>query len=227
MLFSNRPPVNLSPLVIKSNFNYDPIVRVKSIKFLGVHFDDNMSFKTHITYLSQRLARVASLMYRVSQFMPPFVLTTMYHAHVSSILNYCNIIWSNTYPTHLQPIIKIQKRIIRITTNSEFLAHTAPLFSQTNILNIENLRKFTLAIHFFKNRNEILPPLQAQHQYPTRARDRPRPIRHQRTVFERSFVHQLPLIWNELLDICPNILNHNQSLATFKKHLKKFLTSRS
>ena len=116
-----------------------------------------MTFKTHITHLSQRLSRTASLLYRVHQFMPPFVLKTKYHAHVSSILNYCNLIWSNTYPTHLQPIVKMQKRIIRIITNSDYFEHTAPLFTQCKILNIENLRKFSLAVYFFKNLDSLLP----------------------------------------------------------------------
>ena len=86
--------------------------------------------------------------YCLSNFMPPFVLKTIYQAQISSVSNYCNIIRANTYPTHLQPLIRMQKRIIRIITSSDFLTHTEPLFLQTNISNIENLRKFSLIIHF-------------------------------------------------------------------------------
>ena len=205
--------------------SYEVIQRVNSIKFLGVFYDDTMSFKTHITHLSQRLSRTASLLYRVQQFMPPSILKIMYHAHVSSILNYCNIIWSNTYPTHLQPIIKMQKRIIRIITNSDFLEHTEPLFKQCKILNIENLRKFSLAVNFFKNIDVLLPQFQQNHAYNTRNRNRPRPIHHHRTVYEKSFLNQLPVIWNELLDKCPDILAGNTSIETFKKNLKQHLIS--
>ena len=225
ILFSNRPPEVLPPLVIKSNFTYDPIQRVDSIKFLGIYYDYNMSFKTHITHLSQRLSRTASLLYRVSSLMPPFVLKAMYHAHVSSLLNYCNLIWANTYPTHLQPLIKMQKRIIRIITNSDYFAHTEPLFAETRILNIENLRKYSLIVYFYRNIDSLLPRLQGQHEHQTRYRDRPRPEIHHRSIYERSYMYQLPTAWNQLLDKFPILLTKNYSLETFKKHLKQFLIS--
>ena len=56
VLFSNRPPANLPPLVIKSSFTYDPIKRVDFIKFLGVYFDHTLTFKHHISHITSRLA---------------------------------------------------------------------------------------------------------------------------------------------------------------------------
>ena len=225
VLFSNRPPNPLPPLVIKSNYTYDIIQRVESIKFLGVYYDYNMSFRTHITHLAQKLSRTASLLYRVSSLMPLFVLKTMYHAHVSSLLNYCNLIWANTYPTHIQPIIKLQKRIIRTITKSEYLEHTEPLFAQTHVLNIENLRKYCLLVYFYKNLNSLLPQFQVLHPYQTRFRARPRPVVHHLSIFERSYIYQLPIVWNKLLDDQPELLTKNYSLMTFKKHLKQYLIS--
>ena len=187
MIFSNRRSNNLSPLVIKSLYNYDPIKKVDSTKFLGIHYDSNMSFKSHINNLTQRLSRISALFYRVKNLMPTFVLKTMYHAHVTSILSYCNIIWSNTYFTHLDPLIKSQKRLIRLLTNSEFLAHTEPLFKQLQLLNIENLRRYCLAIYFYKNQRLLLPALQGHHHYETRNRERPRPIRHTNVISSHYF----------------------------------------
>ena len=150
VLFSNRRSRNLPPLVIKSNVNYDVIKQVNSTKFLGVHYDSDMSFKSHIIYLSQRLSRISALLFKAQSLMPQLILNILYHAHVSSALNYCNKIWSNTYQSHLNPLVTLQKRIIRILTNSEYLAHTPPLFKQTNILCIEKLRKYHLGLYFFK-----------------------------------------------------------------------------
>ena len=182
-----------------------------------------MSFKSHINSLTQRLSRISALFYRVKNLMPSFVLKTMYHAHVTSILNYCNIIWSNTYITHLDPLIKSQKRIIRLLTNSEFLAHTQPLFKQLKLLDIENLRKYSLAVYFYKNKHKILPTLQGHHHYDTRNRERPRPIRHSKVIYEKSFVYQAPIVWNELIDRSePNITN-SATLGIFKKKLKQYL----
>ena len=143
---------------------------------------------------------------------------------MSPLLNYCNKIWANTYHTLLIPLVKIQKRIIRNLTNSEFLAHTPPLFQQLNILNIEKIRKYNLAIHFYINRFTLIPQLQSHHHYLTRNRNRPHPQLHSRTIFEKSFLYKSPKVWNELLDYAPNVCTAD-SISSFKKHLKLYLIS--
>ena len=178
VLFSSRCHQNLPPLVIKSHNNYDIIKQVRSTRFLGVIYDQTMTFRDHTNYLSQRLSRTAALIYRVKLLMPEYVLKKLYHAHVTSILSYCNIIWANTYPTHLDTLQKMQKKIIRNITNSEYLAHTAPLFNQLQLLNIDKLRKYHLGIYFYKNMGTLLPELQVFHNYATRNRHRPRPEHH-------------------------------------------------
>ena len=223
MIFSNRAFQSLPPLVIKSSFNYEIIKKVDNTKFLGVHYDWDMTFRTHINLLTQRLSRMSALLYRVKNLMPEFVLKMLYNAHVSSILNYCNVIWANTFVTHVDPLIKSQKRLTRLITNSDFLAHTEPPFKQLKILTIENLRKYHLAIHFYKNRNSLLPRLQGHHPYQTRTRNRPRPIRHSKTIFERSFIYQSPIVWNELLDSRKPSITNATSLPIFKKKLKLLL----
>ena len=125
----------------------------------------------------------------------------------------------------MKPENRIQKRIIRIITNSDYLEHTSPLFKQSKILNIDNLRKFSLAVFFCKNLNTLLPEYQLNHPYPTRNRDRPHPNHHHRTIYEKSFIFQLPIVWNELLDRCPGLITDSSSIKVFKKHLKQFLIS--
>ena len=133
--------MNLPPLVIKSNFTFEFIKRVNEIKFLGVYYDHKLTFKHHINHLTQRLSRTCALIYRVRELMPTFVLKNMFHAHVGSVINYCNIVWANTSPTNLQPLILILKRIIRNVSHSEFLAHTAPIYKRLKILDLESTRK--------------------------------------------------------------------------------------
>ena len=222
VLFSNRRHSNLIPLVIKSNFTYQLIKQADKIKFLGVFYDQDMTFKSHINYLSQRLARTAALLNRVKEFMPEFVLKNMYYAHFLSVLNYCNLIWCNTFSSHLDSLIKIQKKVIRSITNSEYLAHTYPLFQRLQLLDIDRLRKFHLATYFFKNKN--LLAFRNPHQYQTRNRDRPRPERHHTTLYEKSFMYQATIVWNGLLNHGPNGMT-TLSLPSFKRHLKQYLLS--
>ena len=131
---------------ISASLNYDPIKKVDNTKFLGIYYDCDMSFKTHITQLSKRLSRISTLIFRVRSVIPEFVLKNIYHAHVTSIINYCNIIWSNRYSTHFDPLVKAQKRIIRLISHGDFLAHPQSLFKELQLLNIENYRKNSLTL---------------------------------------------------------------------------------
>ena len=223
VLFSNRPPANLPPLVIKSSFTYDPIKRVEFIKFLGVYFDHTLTFKHHISHITSRLASLSSLFYRVKDFAPEFALKSMYHAHVSTILNYCNIIWSNTFDSHLLPLIRIQKRIVRNIVRADFLAHTRPIFNRLKILDFNGTRKQHLALYFFKNRVNIIHPLLANHNYPTRARNVLRPPIHNNTLFEKSFIYKAPQFWNSVSDRFPLDTLDNISESQFKRQMKLLL----
>ena len=103
-MFSNKKIVSLPPLVIKSGLSYELIKQADNINFLGMYLDEKMSFKSHITYLSQKLSRAAAMLYQVKDIMPTYVLKNMYYAHVNSHLTYCNLIWMNTYQTDLDPL---------------------------------------------------------------------------------------------------------------------------
>ena len=147
----------------------------------------------------------------------------MYHAHISSLINYCNLIWANTYECHMKPLTLILKRIIRNIARADFLAHTEPLFRELKILNIESTRKLALGIYYFKNREEITRVLTANHNYSTRNRNRLRPAIHSRTQFEKSFIYQTPIFWNSIdHHFGPDNLD-NMTLTQFKRKIKAIL----
>ena len=223
MVFGNQLAINPPPLLIKSQYSYEVIKRTNETKFLGVYYDHKLSFKGHINYLTQRISRICGLLYRVKDIMPVYVLKNMYHAHVSSIINYCNIIWANICPTNLKPLILILKRAIRNVTKSEFLAHTKPLFKLMNILDLEGTRKMSLASYFFRTREINVPPLLATHGYQTRQRDRLRLPQHRLTLYHNSFLYQAPSFWNIIINDFPPQIKNSPNICIFQRRLKKHL----
>ena len=147
----------------------------------------------------------------------------MYHAHVGSLLMYCNVIWANVYETTLTPLVLILKRIIRNVSKSEFRAHTAPLFKNMKILDLEGSRKLSLALYFFKYKDINIPPLEANHNYPTRQRAMLRPPQHRLTQFHNSFLYQGPRLWNTLATECPRDVVEAPNINLFKRRLKRYL----
>ena len=66
-------------------------------------------------------------------------LKNLYFTFVYPYLIYCAEVWGNAYDTHLEPIIKIQKRCIRTITFSCYFEQTEPLFKELKILSFKKL----------------------------------------------------------------------------------------
>ncbi len=166
------------------------------------------------------VSRIVSLLYQVKDFVPHYVLTILYNAHVLPHLQYCIPIWYNTYPTHLLPLFRLQKKIIRIITKSDYFAHTQPLFKETNILKLFDINKIQIGIYMNKliniGNNTVL---RQQHNYPTRTRGNLRTPIHHLKIFQHSLSFIGPKIWN-------SVPEHNRLLPTlhsFKKQFKKHI----
>ena len=151
ILFSTRKVKNIPQLYIKSNNTYETIKRVQSAKFLGIKYDEHLSFKEHINALSRKLSSLAGMIYFLHSYLPCKILQTVYNAHVNSILNYNTPIWCCNYKTSIHPIHLLQKRMIRNITKSDYLAHSKPLFKKTKILTIYDINKVFLGCQFYKN----------------------------------------------------------------------------
>ena len=223
ILDSNKTTNSVPPLLIRNHYTYVPIKRVSNTKFLGIFYDERLNFKPHLNFIAGKLSRISAMIYRLKDLMPVEVLRIIYQSHVNSILSYCTIIWSNTYFNHLDPVIKLLKRIVRNITHSDFLAHSEPLFKQLKLLNFHSLRKFALAQHVFKHHHVIIPPLLPNHQYITRNRYKLRLPNRNKASFEKSFIYQGPKIWNELVENCPPDIINAPSIHSFKRRLKKYL----
>ena len=66
-------------------------------------------------------------------------------------------VWGNTNAVHLDPIIKIQKKIVRTITFSHYLAHTEPIFDTLNILYFNNLVVHRISLMMFKYSKDLVP----------------------------------------------------------------------
>ena len=102
MFFTNKKTYYLPELEL----NNCKIAKTNHLKFLGVTFDDKMTFKLHINNLTLKISRHIALLYQIKDLMPSYVLKCIYYAHIYPLLNYCNPIWCITYLIPLQLQLK-------------------------------------------------------------------------------------------------------------------------
>ena len=217
-LFTNKPPTLLPPLF----FSQDIIYRTTKHTLLGITYDETLTFKHHITNLILKLSRLVSLLHQIKELMPTDVLKMFYNAHVLPHLQYCTPIWCSTYPTHLLPLFRLQKKIIRIITNSDYFAHTQPLFNKTKSLKLFDINKLQTGIYMYKKIKSDAPiPLQPQHTYFTRTHENLRVPAHNLTLFQHSLSYLGPKTWNSI----PSNIKALPTIHSFKKQFKKHILS--
>ena len=144
---------------------------------------------------------------------------------IYSYLNYCNIIWGGAYDIVLKPLFILQKKAIRLISNSHYLEHTAPLFKTLKLLNIYQIFKYNclLLVHKCTKDNyfpEFKKKLQrSSHSYETRNNNQLRVPLEKLKLCQKSYKYISIKLWN---DVNEDIRNIN-FIITFKKKIKILL----
>ena len=76
-------------------------------------------------------------------------MCTLYYLLVYSYLQYCILVWSSTYPTHLRRLVLLQNCIVIVISKKGFEAHTDPLFKNLMILKLEDIYSLHLGKFMF------------------------------------------------------------------------------
>ena len=122
------------------------VTQVKFTKFLGVFIDESLSWKEHINIVVNKLSKLTGIICKVRHFVTQSLLRSIYYASIYPYLFYGNVVWGNTYKTHLDKIFNLQKKNVRniILLFKEYNHESKPLFQQLNIFNIYQINKFVI-----------------------------------------------------------------------------------
>ena len=103
-------PLQLPPLWINNIL----IKREYSIKFLGVILDENLSWKSHIKLLENKIAKNVGILYKSKFILNQKRLKSIYYAFIHSYISDDNIAWGSTHQTKLRKFHLKQKHAVRI-----------------------------------------------------------------------------------------------------------------
>uniref|UniRef100_A0A8C6NRY6 Reverse transcriptase domain-containing protein n=1 Tax=Nothobranchius furzeri TaxID=105023 RepID=A0A8C6NRY6_NOTFU len=164
----NRPSVNLN----KTNFilfndrdnkdvtiklNGMDIQRVKETKFLGVIFDEAITWKSHIGCNRGKIAKAIAVLHKVKFLLNSSGLLTLYDSLIVPYLTYCVEIWGSTCKTHTQPLFILHKRALRIINNNHYRDPSNPLFIKYKLLKFYDLVNMKISQTMYKAKTNTLP----------------------------------------------------------------------
>jgi hypothetical protein len=131
-------------------FNSTELQRVSETRILGVVFDHEMRFKTHIQNVTQKISNRLKMISRIRHFLPQNITEFIYKALVLPLFDYCDVIWGQTYPCHLKSLYLIQKRAVRVITFSNYSESSLDLFKAMNWMPFEKRIQFHSVLYIFK-----------------------------------------------------------------------------
>ena len=188
--------------------------------FLGTFIDKKLNYQAHIDYIARKISKSIGILYKLNQLKASkFVLKQTYHCLVHSYLNYNICCYAGTYDTHLNRLLLLQKRAIRIINKSTFLANTDPLFYSNKILKIHDMYKLNVGLYMFDRWES--GSYDRTHDYNTRNRDSLVPNTARLTVTQNSLSVVGPNLWNTI----PQLIQHSPSKLSFRNRYKEFLLS--
>ena len=103
---------------IKVHISGNNIVCVNNTKFFGLIIDSKLNWSDHITYINTTISKSIGILTKIRRFLDEKTLRNLYYSFVYPYLIYCVEVWSNAHDTYLDPLIKLQKKCVRVITFS-------------------------------------------------------------------------------------------------------------
>ena len=207
--------------------NGKQIETVSSFNYLGILLDTALTFKNHISRLTATLSKTIGSLNLIKKSVSENILLQIYNSLIHSKLCYGILVWGHkSYKLN-----KIQKRAIRVITNSRFNAHTEPLFKRLNILRSEDINKLQIYKFLHKLENNGVPEyfqnieiLKSKdiHNYNTRSKNQYYNTFHRRTLTENCLKLKMINTLNKTEHIISSKLQ-THSLVGFAQYVKLYI----
>jgi hypothetical protein len=182
--------------------------KTKTIKYLGIHIDENLKWNIHIEKLCNHLKKMCYYFYYIKKFLDIKTCLNVYYALVHSYLNYGILIWGSTYSIYINKIKKLQKNILKIVFGNNYKN------MKSKILNISQINVMKILTYQKKhNVNENLN---------TRYNMRNRSVRTDIPKREK-YRQYYEYIYSKILPHLPTEIYNIENRKNYKKEIKKWI----
>ena len=129
----------------------------KSVKFLGVHIDEHLSWKYHIQYINEKVSNSLFIMNRAKHIIPKNIMKTLYYTLVYPYLTYGILAWGHIIHNDNNKTFLKQKRAIRIINKAQYNSHTEPLFKASSVLKLKDIYELQTLLFMIRFEKKLLP----------------------------------------------------------------------
>ena len=211
----------------KTKLELIPNENEKSVRHLGVLYDNKLTFEFHFKKIFTKISSVIFSLSQMKNILDGKHLKMLYTAYVKSNIEYCCELLAGAPASYIKPIIKLQKRAVRIIAGASRLAHTTQLFKDFGILPFDKLIIYNVCKFMFRYRKGEVP-CTFTGTWVTNEQNRNRILRNDTDFYipftNRSYLKNLPLykfpsIWNSLTNELKSEEHEKTFLTKLNSHL--------
>ena len=120
------------------------------IKINELIIDEKVTWREHINYISGKVSKGIGIIIKAGKVLHKQSLTNLYYSFIYPCLIFCNHVWGNACKSHMQKLLLLQKKIVRIIAGVQPRCHTDSLFSQMKLLKADQINKYLIGCLMFK-----------------------------------------------------------------------------
>lgn len=195
------------------------IKSTRTITYLGITIDNNLKWQDHISVTVSKLRNVLYIYYRLRNILENKILMIVYSAIVQSIIQYGIIGWGGASKINIEPILKMQRTILKIILNKSRYHSTALTFKNTQVMDARQLYLKTILIFLHTHSTKLNTALTPNRQYtrssryiiynlPTIRRNKQRGQQHIDFIGPRVY-NKLPVKYKEIPSSNINSFKYN------------------
>lgn len=206
------------------------ILPSKSVRNLGIVFDDQMNMSNHVTQLCKSINWLIRNISRIRPYIDFDTCHNTVRAIILSRLDYCNVLLNRVSKKDLKRLQILQNKCARLICLKPKFEHATPLLNQLHWLPVSERIMYKTLLMVYKSMNGLSPRyIQDCLVVKTTSSDMMSTRSTGSTYFmlpiakkcagERAFSVAAPFLWNRL----PEHIRNAASLSIFKTSLKSYL----
>lgn len=209
-----QPHKYITPAIIPTERG--DIKSVSCIKFLGMHVDDKLSWKSHILEINKKLSSAVFAIMSIRKNVGFQAAKTVYFAYFYSILQYGVEFWGNLPAS--QSTFLIQKKAIRALCCLSRLESCKQYFKDLGLFTLTDLYIYRISLIVYNNKHSLTTSSDIHAHY-TRFNYTYRTPHYNFNVNRNGPAYMGIRVFNHL----PLLLQRATNIKTFKLQLKNLL----
>ena len=136
MIYFRKKNTEIPELNVK--LNGIKLTPKSQIKYLGLTFDEHLTFEPHINLMNAKLKRANNLLAISRHYLPQNLLKQIYYSQFHSHISYGCQVWGFKINS-ISKTFLLQKKAIRLMSFANKDAHTDPLFKKLEIIKLQDI----------------------------------------------------------------------------------------